>query len=169
MDLLSILTSSENLYKYLLIGGIGMLILSLFYPIDKRYELSQKRDLYNKEINLLNFEIEQLKKKTTDLKEISSNTIHFLDSINNNDKGDLKVRKNLKESFNSQLDSLQKSRVEISVKEIEVNYNKQQILTLESNIQDFVKYENIFFWAGIIFAIAGIVGWFILMKKAKSP
>ena len=62
MDVLSLFSGSDNLYKHLFIGGLGMIILSLFYPLEKEFQLSTQKDNYNKEIRLLNTDIEKLKK-----------------------------------------------------------------------------------------------------------
>ena len=168
MDLLQLFTGSENLYKYLLLGGIGLLMVSLFYPLNKRYELECQKDLYNKEITLLNHFIDNL---NIEAKEAEANSQKVIDSIKTNKVKDSKIKERLKNASLIEIDSVFKKREEVTVKQITVDYNKARILTLQKHIQDFVKYESLFFWSGIICALAGIIGWFLLMRKSinKNP
>jgi len=168
MDLLSVLTGSENLYKYLLIGGIGMLVLSLLYPIQKNYELACQKDLYAKEISLLNLDIDQLNEGVNVLSSESKVVEHSLDSIKTNKISNSQLVKALKDSWNSQYDSLVKSKLQLSKRQIDVAYTQKRIETLNNHISEFKMYEKIFFWAGIFCGIAGIIGWFLLMQKAPK-
>jgi hypothetical protein len=164
MDLLSLLTGSENLYKYLFVAGIGMIVLALFYPLDKEYDLACKRDTYNKEINLLNYEIEKLKDSAAKVEKDYSSLV---DKYNQSKTKIEKVA--LKENFDLRYKGLLDSRKNIEVKQINLDYDKQAILTLQAHINDYEKYEWWFYIFGSLFTIGGTVGWFLLMKKAKIP
>lgn len=157
MDLISLLTGSENLYKYLFIGGIGLLILSLFYPLNKRYELECQKNLHNKEIRLLNLEIASLQRDVAKLNE----------RVNDYQNG---VNKDLitKDSLKKQLADVYLKRANISKKQTEVQYNRDNINTLDKNIKDILLYEIIFRWAGIFFGLFGFFGWLRLMRLKRD-
>lgn len=168
MDLLAILTGSENLYKYLFIGGIGLIILSLFYPLNKKYEYTCQKDYYNNEVKLLNYDLSNLDTTSAKLNIDSKSIIQALSSNHSPSNANNRERQILKDSFNKQYDSVISFRKQIGRKQLDIEYNQVRVETLQNHIKDFTKYETIFFWAGIIASIIGIFGWYGLMKKAPS-
>lgn len=155
MDFISLLTGSENLYKYCFVGGLALIVLCLFYPLNKRYELANRRDLHSKEIMLINLDIEDLNKDYAKIKE----------EVASYSKGSSKA----KDSINKHFALLLVKRKQIAIKEAEIKYDSLRIATLKENIHDITSYENSFKWAGWIFTIIGFIGWFILMiKKHKE-
>jgi hypothetical protein len=92
-----------------------------------------------------------------------------LAAIKASGNNDIKRRQLLKDSFTTQYDSTISFRKSIDKKKLSVEYNRVRVESLQAHIKEFTKYEYIFFWAGITFAIAGIWGWFGLMRKAPKP
>jgi|GEM_PF-2957940 len=163
MDLLSLLTGSDNLYKYLFIGGLGLIILSLFYPLNRKYEYITQKDLYNHEVKLLNYDIKVLDDATS---KLSNESKSIQDQIKTaNIKKDLKAKNLLKASFFKQFDSITSFRTTIEKKKLAIEFNKARVDTLNNHIKDFTKYETIFFYAGILASLVGIIGWYFIMKK----
>ena len=160
MDVLSFFSGSDNLYKHLFIGGLGIIILSLFYPLQKETAKREQKDLYNKEIKLLNFEIENLHENVKDIQDLSETYKQTLSSIPKTKKKKYtKLRAAINENFDKQVEVLKKQRADIEIKKINVEYNKDALLTLEQSISAYHKYTSLFFWVGMFFTIVGVVGW----------
>jgi hypothetical protein len=174
MDFISLLTGgSDNLYKYLFLGGLGLIILSLFYPVNKKYEYTYQKDSYNNEVKLLNHQISKLDETTTAFKKQAKQIIDDLEHMKKTGSNASKRKSALKDSFNKQYTTIKAYRDTIEEKKLAIEYNKVRVDTLNRHIGEFTKYEKIFFWVGILSAIAGIIGWFIRMqeesKKARNP
>jgi hypothetical protein len=161
MDLLSLLTGSENLYKYLMIGGIGMLVLGLLYPLNKKYELICQKDSYAKEINVLNYKIDNLYDSVQNFQIRTKQIEKSLDTIK-----DKTIIQSLKDEFANTDNRYQKDLIQSHLNSFNAEYDKNRIKTLETHIGEFQVYEKIFFWGGIACSIIGIIGWFLLMRKA---
>ncbi|PRZ19575.1 hypothetical protein [Flavobacterium granuli] len=69
------LTGTENLFKLLFINGIVIILIGLFYPLQKRDELQIKISDFNFEVNLLNNEIYNLKIQSENLKDSLKNKL----------------------------------------------------------------------------------------------
>jgi hypothetical protein len=154
MDFVGLLTGSENLYKYCFVGGLGLIILCLFYPLNKRYELACKKDLHNKEIVLLNLEIDDLNKEYN---KLVNDVDQYIDSA--------RKSKSAKDSINRHHAIVVAKIKQIAQKEAEVEYDKNVIITLKENIRDISKYERRFNISGWFLTLVGFVGWFLLMLK----
>ena len=140
MDFISLLTGgSENLYKYLFIGGLGLIILALFYPLDKRYGLACQKDLYNKEICLANLDIDDLKKDVQKLSDNIEVYNHGLDTAKSE-----KAKKSIKDEANKKFDLILAKRKQLSIKTTEIAYDKDRILTLYSKYPRLYKIRKMF-------------------------
>lgn len=166
MDLLSLLTGSENLYKYSFIGGLGLIIISLFYPLNKKYELECQKDLYHKEIKLVNLDIGELK---NDVAKLNSHINEFSNAIDS--APSVKAKNAIKDSLNKRFNLILLKRKELSVKQIQIEYNNDRIKTLSNSIIDLTQYQGAFVVIGSIFTLFGFCGWFLLMLKEhkKKP
>ena len=170
MDFMSFFSGSDNLYKHLFIGGLAIVVLSLFYPLEKENALREKKDICNKEIRTLNHEIKHLDGSTTDILELSKTYQETLSKLPKKKRFN-KLRKSVQDNLTKQIDFLKKEREQIEIKKINIEYSYDAIKTLDSHIQSYHRYTSIFFWFGIIFTIAGVIGWFIIMhsKKPETP
>ncbi len=60
---------TDNLYKFVALTGVVLLILSLLYPESQRTTIRDEITLYNGEVRKLNFERDKSKRKLKDIKE----------------------------------------------------------------------------------------------------
>ena len=77
-------SSAENLYKFLFINGTILVILSMFYPLQQKNEIKVQTIEFNKNVDLVNYEIESQSKTVEKFKSKSKRTLIFLDSISKN-------------------------------------------------------------------------------------
>lgn len=148
------------MYKYLFIGGLGLIILSLFYPLNRKYEYTTQKDLYDNEVKLLNYDISTLNQTTQDLNNNVGEIKKELQSKSISEKD----KKALKDSFFRQLDAIKSSRKSIDKKNLDIEFHEVKINTLQSHINDFTKYQTAFLVFGVIATLGGAIGWFIIMK-----
>jgi hypothetical protein len=77
-------SSAENLYKFLFINGTILVIFSMFYPLQQKNEIKIKTIEYNKNAEILNYEISKQKNTVQDFNLKSKGTLAYLDSISKN-------------------------------------------------------------------------------------
>lgn len=168
MDLLQLLTGSENLYKYLFLGGIGLVIVSLFYPLNKRFELAKQKDLINKNIGIQNHKIEKLQEEVKSANAQYDLFQHEIDSLKNDAARNGVKISSIKDGANKTYSEVLKQQEEMDLGHINIHYDSARIETLNNHIEDFEGYQNSFIWIGSILGAVGIFGWFRLMRAAHG-
>lgn len=163
MDLTNLFSGSDNFFKYLSIGGFIMILVSMFYPLQKKQELEIEIITYNKEVNFLNTDINNLKIKAENLSK--SNFFVEIDSLNNllkyNEK-DIHLKNqiiNLKKEYNTQYDSILNIRSKIETKIVVLDYSKSKVSVMQNHLNVFYIYSVCFLIVGIIFLILGSIFW----------
>jgi len=113
MDLSSLFAGVDNLFKFLFIGGLVMLMTSMFYPLQKEQELEIEINNYNKEVKLLNRELSELKEEIAKLNHSAIQTESNLEALSKlhstNKAKDLIISakiKGIKDEFKSNYDTL---------------------------------------------------------------
>lgn len=167
MDVLSLFTGSENLYKYLFLGGIGMLVLSVFYPLDKRYELSKEIDSYNYEVKLLNNDINALSKKVREVQETTSHAKYSLTLYKSKGEGSAPEALILRDSAIRGIAAALMSRDEIEKKKLQKEYSFSKIQSLQAHLENYKRYELVFFWGGLLSFVIGIWQWYRIMPRSS--
>ena len=62
MELSSLFSwNTDNLFKFLFINGIVLVVISLFYPLQKQQELELEKIKYDQKVELINLKITNLK------------------------------------------------------------------------------------------------------------
>ena len=154
-------TSTENLYKFLFINGMILVILSMFYPLDQKNKIELDKIEHNKNIDLLNKQISFLKNDVFEAQKKSNETLIFLDSLSKINtleaKAKIKIRK---DAFNSSIDSLKRIKENIDLKIINVESNRRKIIELSKQADNYSRYSIFFLIFGIIFFIVGLFGWY---------
>jgi hypothetical protein len=155
---LSNLSNSDNLFKFLFIGGIMMFIVAMLYPLQKEQEIELEKIAHNKEVNLLNLEIKQIDKESEEI----SDFVDKQDSIINilkKEKGTQGKIKSIKKTINDKHTAIKKSVKQRDIKVVVLEFNKKKIETLESHLNEYNSYTNFLYWGGLIIAIFGLLGW----------
>lgn len=153
-------SSAENLYKFLFINGTILIILSMFYPLQQKNEIKIKTIEYNKNVEILNYNIDNQKNDVESFKAKSKKTIAFLDSLsqNRNEQNALIIQKK-KAEYNKELDSIQSIQKTIRLNDIKLNSEKEKILELQKQAKTYSNYSIFFLIIGGVFFVIGIIGW----------
>lgn len=163
MELLSFV-SGDNLFKYTFTLGLVMVVFSLVYPLQKKHEIELEIVNYNKDEKLLALEYNTLLKSVAMVEkesaELKKKTKHFIPTKKNKDK----IRKEVLK-FNADLDSVQKFKLQIKVKKINLEYNSSKINVLKSQAETFQYYACWILGFGIIFSSFGLISWTITTFK----
>jgi septal ring factor EnvC (AmiA/AmiB activator) len=155
---------SDNLFKFLFLNGILLVVISLFYPIQKQNELDLQIIEYNKKVDILNNEINSMKKsikkfekqsikiktKTDSLKKVSNIT---------KSKNALTSLSKIRISFNMTLDSLQKKKNKLDLQTISIKSDKEKVKILSKQSDKYNSFSNWFVIIGAVSFSTGLVGW----------
>lgn len=174
MDLTSIISGSDNLWKYLFTLGTFMFALAILYPLQKRQELEIEINHNNKEVALLNGEIKNLKDKVFEFPKIANKSVRQIDSL----RGISTIGKSaeyrksisssidlIKKSFNDYDNSVKEARQQIEIKSTVLTYEKSRIDLMKGHLSEFSFYTNWLLWVGIILAAIGLAFWVRLTIK----
>lgn len=153
-------SSAENLYKFLFINGTILVILSMFYPLQQKNEIKVQTIDFNKNVDLVNYEIGSQTKTIEKFKSKSKMTLFFLDSISKNrteNTSEIIIKR--KKEYNSELDSINGIQKNIDLNLIRLNAEKTKIIELEKQAKIYSYYSIFFLIIGGVFFIIGIIGW----------
>jgi len=180
MDFSGLLSSSDNLFKYLFGFGIFLIMISVFYPLPKEQELDLEINKYNTEVALLNKEINSLESNLKKLNEKSNIVFLELDSLahsrNNSSSYKKKVIldneiETLRLSMREAKDTSAAQLVSVERSVIRKEYERSKINILSRYAHRYKVLFYCLFWAGILFAIIGVIFWTrstILTEKIKK-
>lgn len=153
-------SSAENLYKFLFINGTILVILSMFYPLQQKNEITIQTIEFNKNIDLVNYKILNQSSTIEKFKTKSENTLKFLDSISKNrSENTSELISKRKKQYNSELDSINSIQKDIDLNVITLNADKAKIIELEKQAKTYSYYSIFFLIIGGIFFVIGIIGW----------
>ncbi|WP_184544127.1 hypothetical protein [Mucilaginibacter sp. FT3.2] len=185
MDVSSLFSGVDNLFKFLFIGGLVMLLTSMFYPLQKEQELDIEINSYNKEVKLLNRELGELRLDVSKLNKSSSEILAELRTLKQGERTKSKLKKSsitkqikdIKANFKTNYDSLYKRKQTTEIKEIVLDFNKSKIILLKKYSDSYGDYTSKLTWWGIAFIVIGLVGWIIStitaellkIKELKKP
>lgn len=161
MDVGSIFPSSDNLYKFLFMGGIFMVAFSFIYPLEKKQRIELEINLYNKQITLLNEEIKVLNDEVESLKIKTKETIETLELIKSSKESTIasKQIKEVQEIYNKAFYTTKAKENEITTKDIILKYEKSKIVLLENQVNSFSIFRWLFLTIGTTFTIFGLWNW----------
>lgn len=161
MDISSIFPSSDNLYKFLFMGGVFMVVFSFIYPLEKKQKIELEINLYNKQIALLNEEIKILNYDVENLKLKSKATIKTLEEIKENKDNSNRDNsiKQIQENYNKEFYTLKAKENEVITKDIILKYEKSKIVLLQNHVGSFSIFRWIFLIIGTTFTIFGLWNW----------
>ena len=161
MDISSIFPSSDNLYKFLFMGGVFMVVFSFMYPLEKKQKIELEINLYNKQIALLNEEIKTLNYDVENLKIKSKETIKTLEEIkknNGNTNGSNSI-KQIQENYNKEFYTIKAKENEVITKDIILKYEKNKIGLLQNHVGSFSIFRWLFLIIGVAFTVFGLWNW----------
>jgi len=151
MEFTNLFSGSDNLFKYLFLGGFGMIILSLFYPLQKKQELEIERITYEKEVDLFQIEINTLNKNIDNFEKMilqSSSKVKTNRIANDSLKNSIKILANT-----------------LDIKMVLLKYNKSKIDIFEKQYKTYNRYSLGLLIFGILLMVFGGIKWFNLIPK----
>jgi hypothetical protein len=153
-------SSAENLYKFLFINGTILVILSMFYPLKQKNEIDIQAIDFNKNIELVNYEIKKQSKNIQVFKTKTDQIVFFLDSISKNRKENTAdIIAKIKKEYNDGLDSISKIKQHIDKSVIELDSEKKKIIELKKQAKTYSRYSIFFLIVGVLFFTVGLIGW----------
>ncbi|WP_339874688.1 hypothetical protein [Olleya marilimosa] len=153
-------SSAESLYKFLFINGTILVLLSMFYPLQQKNEIDRLRIDFNKDVELLNFEISKLENNIETLKHSSSRSVKKVDSLKTiNTVSAIKKAEKIVLDYNKTLDSIILLKREFDISKIKRNSDKQKIDLLLKQANKYEDYSSSFLVLGAFFFIIGFIGW----------
>lgn len=169
VDLNSLFSGNDNLFKFLFVGGLVMVFFAISYPLQKKQDIELETNTFNQQASLLNKEIGDLNTTIKLKSKESSLTILEIKSLQ---KYRTKVSAPIRISINRKIELLKQANInstdslnttlqEIKVKKIVLDYNQKRIELLETHSNEFSKYS---FWLttfGCIFSLSGLIPWCI--------
>jgi hypothetical protein len=170
---------TDNLYKFVALTGVILLLVSIFYPELRRQELNEEITILNGEVEKQEFERLLLKDQTDKLRK----KIEDLDEVCNcgtksvvNDSIIVRpiVTSGPKEvvELSNQIELLIKERNEIvrqiSLKAIEINTKDDLIGDKRANLDELNEAANTFGPVSLVIAILGFLFWFERTQKYQD-
>ncbi|MEN7549070.1 hypothetical protein AAG747_14200 [Rapidithrix thailandica] len=167
MELTSLFPSSDNLYKFLFMGGVFMIVFSFIYPLEKKQKLELEINIHNKDTEILNLQIQQLKEDVGNLKLLTKET---LSKLENKTKSELDTKKieQLKSNYNKEFEKIKTKELDILTKKIVINYNKSKIKILNEHINSFDIFKDLFLAVGSLFSLFGLYKWFRVTNMTEK-
>ncbi len=166
---LPISLNTDNIFKFLLTGGLLMFIFSIIYPLDKRQKLEIEMNSCNEQVSIVNNEMNYISQR---ILKLDSTTNNYKDSIEYLRKSSRLNSKNtiraLKDTLNYKLDRIKYDIYLLEQKRTSVHWEKQKLAILQEHINEFNTYKDWILWSGIVFAIIGFCGWVYITYKGMS-
>ncbi|TXK71962.1 hypothetical protein FT986_15010 [Mesonia sp. K4-1] len=148
--------SSDNIFKYLTTIGFAMIMVSLFYPLQVKYDLKQEQIEFKKEYSILNKYMDSLNLKISEsfkydsiLKNEPDLTPESITTYE--DKLDL---------ITKQLNGIEKDP---STEMIKLKYLKNKLRVKNSELKEYENYSSWLTWVGIFSMIIGVIGWLYMI------
>jgi hypothetical protein len=169
-ELISWFPSTENLYKFLFIGGVLSLGFSFIYPMEKAQELELQLNGFKQNVQLLSVEINTLKEDYDQLVILTNETKSKLDSLSrkgNYSKLNSQMNNSIN-SYNSKYSAVNAKRQELRTKTIVLEYEKSRIELLQKHAKSFNIFRWFFFVLGFLSCGYGFYRWHKVTRMAEK-
>lgn len=173
-QLKDIISSSDNVFKFTFITGLVIILLTLFYPLEKSYEI-QLLVLENDEIVLienietkeLDTEIANMQSTTDSLESLAERLTVLRLKTNNPTKNDsiTNLIKSIKKEYYQYNTPLIKKIKEYTIRDIKHKSRKRKIKIMEDQISFFKQYSIVLLIFGLFLVILGYYNWFKSGRK----
>ncbi len=163
--------NTDNIFKFLLTGGLLMSLFSIIYPLDKRQKLEIEKNSSNEQVSIVNNEMAFISQRILKLDSTTNNYKDSIDILRKSSSANSKYTiKVLKDTLNNKLDRIKYDIYLLDQKRTSVQWEKQKLVILQEHINEFKTYKDWILWSGIIFAIIGLIGWvYITYKGFRMP
>ncbi|MDR6781918.1 cell division protein FtsB [Pedobacter africanus] len=175
-DLNSLFAGNDNLFKFLFVGGVMMVLFAFVYPLQKKQSLELEINAFNKEVSLLNKEINDVEKQCHDANKSDSLTILGIKRLQR--QREISKTPAVKEQLTKQINKLKdeassipnglEAKVQnIQIKKIILDFNKGRIKILQGHASQFRWYEIVLIVVGSTFAAVGLFFWALSCRNTE--
>lgn len=164
MESSSLLSGSDNLFKYLFTVGAVMIVTSIIYPLQKKQEIEIQINHLLKESELLNYEVVSLKKDYQRSKREFKDISDKLSSMYNVSGKVVKEHEQfmqLRRKNNELIQNLKSRYRELEIKNIIMQNEQSKIDLLKKHANSYNGYYLFVKWVGIFFLLFGLFGWMV--------
>lgn len=170
---------TDNLYKFIALTGVLLLLISIFYPEYQRIKIRDEITHYNGEIKKLNIESNKSNSKLKDIKE----QVEKLDSISNTKSNSIvndtiivrtqvlegpKVLVDLSLQIDKLVDEYLSIRRDLSIQKVEVNTKLNLINDKEADLKDINELTNYLGGFSIVLSFLGFLLWYEKTQKYQD-
>jgi biopolymer transport protein ExbB/TolQ len=147
---------TDNLYKFLAISGLLLLILSVIYPYWISYRVMQQANEFFRDLRLLELENKQLSKLSEEIKS----------------KGEeLKASKNITseqvDEFAQRAEDVIDKRYDVVRMDTEIDYKEKQLNTaVDTMLPIWTARVGVFI--GLIFMSGGFILWYFKLQRYQE-
>jgi len=168
MEFSGLIPSSDNLYKYLFIGGLAIIVFSFVYSFEQKQNLLLECNLFKKQSALLEVEIDQVKSEIRIIHEAIEEIENRMKdtTANHEDLIDLK-----KEQYKKIIEQKEKKQ-EILIKQIMLDFEGERIVISTQLNKEVIVYKWVLLLLGSFAVGYGLYKWLkfteIAEKKSKA-
>ena len=148
---------TDNLYKFLALAGLLLLVFALVYPLDRLTELQLKQTKIDTEWQTLALEVSRLA-------EDSAGVRGEVDRLQKNPNANIQDTKGALDSIATISDRLHT----LQIKQISLNGKGQEIKIVSGDIFFMRKLLVFGFLLGGILALIGFLGWYFRVQKPQD-
>lgn len=167
MEITSLIPSSDNLYKFLLIGGIVSLIFSIVHPLEKKQQLEIELNNLLCEISNDSIRISKLNTEVIEFKSKSALVVKQLDSLSK-DNNNKSLVDSLSLNYLMGLNDLRKRSSELVINNNKLKYDEKRIQLYNKHIDAFGLYSCAMLIIGITSLVYGFIHWRKVTKVAEE-
>jgi uncharacterized protein (UPF0333 family) len=174
MDFSSLFPSTDNLFKFLFLGGLIMILTAMIYPLQKSQEKEIEILSHNQQVAILNKESLTLRKNVLEIRTVLRAGIKTCESLrksmhpgNPSNKQIRNKISNIQAEINSSVQELRNQNYELEKKIITINFNKQKIVLLQKYVKIYESYSRWFLCIGIPISTLGLFFWSLSTIKTE--
>lgn len=164
MEITSFIPSSDNLYKFIFVGGIGLFIFAIVHPLERKQQLEIEVNSYQFSLKEDSIDIANLNREVAMFQEYSKSLIHLMDSLNSKSNRNKLLLDSLAKNYSTKLAELRQKSLELVHRNNKMVFEEKKVELLKKHIGDFNMYARILLILGPIFVLYGFWNW----KKVSS-
>lgn len=162
---------SDNPFKFFFLSGIVLLVIGLYFPVEKRRELDLKKNDVEFSDSTLIVEIVDLNVEIDRLSKDADKLLIVLDSLTSGEKNGVrrnsisKMIDDLKAESREKFSEIELKKDELAIKTVTSNFKNREIKIYESHLSELKLYSWGFVIIGLILLAYGGWYWLLYFKK----
>ncbi len=162
---------TDNLYKFLALSGVVVVLVSIFYPISRLGELRQKAIELAAEIKILDLESKRL---TVNHSQLEREVAAFEKQLSAAEKekrptpGDIDSIEKIHNQLRTRALKLETSNDDLQVKLVKVSAKNDQLVQLVRYVEYFVNVMYGGIVIGVLLAWVGFGLWYVRVQRPQD-